>query len=86
VLEVHGWEAIGPRLTERSKKGDWAGMADEITDEMLEEFAVVTREDDVVDRLKERYTGRLDRLSFYFPGALGDDARRRALVRAFNEA
>ena len=84
VLEVHGWAELGPRLTERSKKGDWASMADAISDEMLEELAVVAREDDVVDRVKQKYAGYLDRLSFYFPGTLGDDGRKRALVRAFN--
>ncbi len=67
VLDVHGWADVGPRLTERSKKGDWAGMADEITDEMLEHYAVVATYDDLVDRIKKKYTGYLDRLGFYFP-------------------
>jgi len=86
VLQVHGWEEIGRRLTERSKKGDWAGMADEISDEMLDVFAVVAGEDDVVDRVKRKYEGYLDRIAFYFPATLGDEARKRAIVRAFNGA
>jgi len=84
VLALHGWAEVSRRLTERSKKNDWAGMADDISDEMLDVYAVVAKEDDVVDRVKQKYAGYLDRLSFYFPGSLGDDARRRAIVRAFN--
>ena len=41
VLEVHGWSEVGRRLTERSKRGDWAGLADVVTDEMVDAFAVV---------------------------------------------
>jgi probable F420-dependent oxidoreductase len=86
VLEVHGWGEIGRRLTERSKKGDWAGMADDITDEMVEVFAVVAKPDDVVDRVKQKYAGQLDRIAFYFPASLGSDGQRRAIIRAFNAA
>jgi probable F420-dependent oxidoreductase len=84
VLEVHGWGEVGRKLTERSKRGEWAAMADDITDEMLEAFAVVARENDVVDRVKRKYAGYLDRLTFYFPGSLGDEERRHAVVRSFN--
>lgn len=86
VLEVHGWAETGRRLTERSKKNDWAGMAEDVSDEMVDAFAVVAKEDDVVDSVKRKYDGYLDRLAFYFPVALGDEGRRRAIVRAFNGA
>ena len=86
VLALHGWSETGRRLTERSKRGDWAGMTEEISDEMLDVYAVVAKEDEVIDRVKRKYTGYLDRLTFYFPASLGDEARTRAIVRAFNGA
>jgi probable F420-dependent oxidoreductase len=65
VLDLHGWGDIGPMLTQKAAAGDWQGMAQEITDAMVEEFAVVGPEDEIADRLKARYTGLLDRLAFY---------------------
>jgi alkanesulfonate monooxygenase SsuD/methylene tetrahydromethanopterin reductase-like flavin-dependent oxidoreductase (luciferase family) len=65
VLEIHGWGDIGPVLTQKAAAQDWTGMAGEITDAMLEEFAVVGPEEEVADRLKSRYTGLLDRCAFY---------------------
>ena len=86
VLALHGWSDVSRRLTERSKRGEWSAMADDITDEMLDTYAVVAREDDVVDVVRSKYRGYLDRLSFYYPGSLGDAERRRAIVQAFNAA
>jgi probable F420-dependent oxidoreductase len=65
VLEVHGWGDIGPILTQKAAAHDWDGMASEITDAMLEEFAVVGPEDEIAERLKSRYTGLVDRVAFY---------------------
>lgn len=65
VLEMHGWGDIGPLLTQKAAAGDWHGMAAEITDAMLEEFAVVGPAEEIPDRLKARYAGLLDRLAFY---------------------
>jgi probable F420-dependent oxidoreductase len=84
VLALHGWADVSRRLTERSKRGEWAAMADDISDEMLDVYAITAREDDVVDRVKRKYAGTLDRLTFYFPASLGDETQRRAIVRAFN--
>ena len=38
-----------------------------ITDEKLNEFAVVTDEGNLADELKKRYTGVADRLMLYTP-------------------
>ena len=65
ILDLHGWGEIGPILTQKAAAGDWEGMAGEITDTMLEEFAVVGPEEEIPERLKARYTGLLDRLAFY---------------------
>ena len=35
VLDCHGWEDVTTKLHRKSVEGDWKGMADLITDEML---------------------------------------------------
>jgi hypothetical protein len=59
-------------------------MADLLTDEMLEAYAVVGSLDEVIPRLRERYDGLVDRISPYIPWALaGDRALLTQLVQAF---
>ncbi len=84
VLEAHGWGDTCYRLNEKAAKGDWAGMAAEITDEMLEVFAVTATYDELADQVRRKYEKYLDRVAFYFPFTSGDGARWRKIVRAFN--
>jgi len=84
VLEAHGWGETGRRLTEKSKRGDWAGMASEITDEMLDVYAVTATSDQVADAIQQRYARYFDRVAFYLPFRAGDKERWRRLVAAFN--
>jgi probable F420-dependent oxidoreductase len=84
VLEVHGWGAIGRRLTEMSKRGAWSDMANEISDEMLDVYAVAGPYDEIVDKVKKKYAGYLDRLAFYFPFRADERHRWRPIVEAFN--
>jgi probable F420-dependent oxidoreductase len=60
-----GFEGTSARLNSLLKAGDIAGMADAITDEMLEHFAVVGRWDEVADKLITRYSGRAERIISY---------------------
>ncbi len=66
VFEVHGWEEVGQRLFRLSMEGKWPEMADAITDEMLEVFAIVGTYDELVPRIKERYSGIVTTLDFGF--------------------
>jgi len=86
VLATHGWEGIVPDLHQRSLEGDWKGMANLITDEMLDTFAVSGTYDEIGGKLRQRYSGLLDRVALYQPyePAL-DDARAERLVREFNQ-
>jgi probable F420-dependent oxidoreductase len=65
VLELHGWGDACMRLNEKAAKGDWAGMANEITDDMLEVYAVTASHADLADKLKKKYDGLLDRFALY---------------------
>jgi probable F420-dependent oxidoreductase len=84
VLEVHGWGDTCHRLNEKAAKGDWGGMAAEITDEMLEVYAVTATYDDLADKVKQKYAGYLDRVAFYLPFSSGDSTPWRKIVSAFN--
>jgi len=85
VLDLHGWGDTCLRLNEKAAKGDWAGMADEITDEMLDVYAISGTYEEIADKIKRKYTGFLDRVSFYIPFSRGrDEGVWRRMVRAFN--
>ena len=86
VLDMHGWGEVCTRLNEKTAKGDWAGMAKEITDEMIDEFAVTGSPEEMPALLKARYAGLLDRVAFYQPYHPGQhDDRWRKIVEAFKE-
>ena len=64
VLELHGWE-MGDRLTAMSKRGEWAEMADLVTDDMVEAVAVTAPLADLGAAIRERYGNRVQRVGYY---------------------
>jgi probable F420-dependent oxidoreductase len=83
VLEAHGWGHVSAQLNERAARGDWAGMASLITDEMLAVYALEGPWDEVPSLVKRKYDGVLDRIAFYSPVRPGgDDAAWRQLIAA----
>ncbi len=66
VLEVHGWQDTGQELFRLSMEGKWPEMAAAMTDDMLDEFAVIAPYDQLAAKLKERYAGRVSTLDFGF--------------------
>jgi probable F420-dependent oxidoreductase len=85
VLDMHGWGDVAQRLNDKAAKGEWASMAKEITDEMLDVYTVSGNFDNIHDKVIERYDGLLDRLAFYHPYRAGtDDAEWRKLAKRFN--
>ncbi len=81
VLDTHGWGDVCERLNEKAAKGDWGGMAGEISDEMLDTFAVIGTHDEIAAKLRAKYTGLLDRVAYYMPYRPGEDdaVYRRAI-------
>lgn len=76
VLECHGWGETGMRLHRLSIEGKWGDMASEITDEMLDEFAVVGTYDEIVPKIRERYFGVVSTLDFGFSNQTPAQAER----------
>jgi probable F420-dependent oxidoreductase len=68
VLELHGWDTLGDELHALSvgrREDKWTAMRDLIDDEVLDTFAVVADPDDLSARVRERYSGLVDRFSVY---------------------
>ena len=55
VLDAHGWGDLQPRLQERTRAGDWAGMAALVHDDLLDAVAIVAPPDEVAPAIEERY-------------------------------
>lgn len=67
VLELHGWGDLHPELNRLSKEGKWEEMGTLIDDDILSAFAVVGEPSDVVQQIKSRFDGVVDRVMLSFP-------------------
>ncbi len=83
VLDVHGWGEVGEKLSALAARGRWNEMPTLITDEILNEIAIVAPPDEIPARIQSRYTGLLDRISFYAPFTPEDAPRWREMIQAF---
>ena len=70
VLECHGWGDLQTDLNRMSKRGEWDAMGECITDEILEEFAVVGEPETIGPQIKARYGHLVQRVmcDFAFAG------------------
>ncbi|MET0423828.1 MAG: TIGR03617 family F420-dependent LLM class oxidoreductase [Actinoplanes sp.] len=67
VLEQHGWGELADRLNGLSRRQAWAEMTAEITDEVLDTFAVSGDAPAVAAGLRDRFGDLIGRISFYTP-------------------
>jgi hypothetical protein len=70
-------------------EGKWQDMAAAITDEMLDEFAIIGTYDQLVPKIKERFSGLVTTLGFSFGfGArtAQDDERLTAIIEELKQA
>lgn len=72
VLELHGWGHLGEELNRLSKLGEWDEMGRLITDEMVNEIAIVAPPGQVAERLLATYGDVFTRTGFYAPYAVPD--------------
>jgi len=90
IFDQIGAEGTTARIRARQKAGDLAGMAAEVSDEVVDHVAVVATWDGVADALVARYGGMADRIVDYFggmdwlddPGRLGRWGEIARAVRA----
>ncbi len=87
VLKHHGWEEAALQLHHLSLEGRWQQMGQLISDEMLEQFAVIGTYDQLAPRLRERWGDICSTLFLPFP--IADDANSaaiRSVVRGLRSA
>jgi probable F420-dependent oxidoreductase len=81
VMECHGWGEVGQRLSHLAARGKWTEMPSEITDEMLDVFAVTGSPSELPRKLLAKYSGLLDRMALYAPFVFGEHEEHwKALV------
>jgi alkanesulfonate monooxygenase SsuD/methylene tetrahydromethanopterin reductase-like flavin-dependent oxidoreductase (luciferase family) len=86
VMDLHGWTTVAEKLSAHAARGEWAKMPVLITDEILNEFCLVTNEDNLARALKKRYDGIADRLTIYIPFVFGEKNEWwKRLVVSFKE-
>lgn len=87
VLEFHGWADIGLQLHKLSVEGKWQEMPKLITDEMLQEFAIVGTYDELVPQLRTRCTGLFTTILLDLPPAVRQDPDRvRSIIQALRQS
>ena len=64
VMKAHGWHDTHEKLYRMSVDGQWAEMGDHITDEMLNNFAVVGTYDEIVPKIRSTYGDFADSINF----------------------
>ena len=63
VFEAHGWQDLGQKLNDMSKKGQWQDMTKEISDDVVREFCAVGRFDEIEKEISRRFAGPIDVIS-----------------------
>ena len=64
VMRAQGWNDTHEKLYRMSIDGEWSQMGDEITDEMLESFAVVGTYDEIGKKIRSTYGKYASSVSF----------------------
>jgi len=73
VLHLHGWGEQATALHQMSREGRWKEMSAVITDEMLDEWAVSCRKEDLAATLLDRCGGLFSTVLLDLPPALRRD-------------
>ena len=73
VMSTHGWEDTAARLYRMSVDNRWGEMPGQITDDMLETFAVIGTHDEIVHKLKQAHSDYATSISFDIPTRIGEE-------------
>jgi probable F420-dependent oxidoreductase len=68
VLDALGAQGLFGRLHEMSKKGEWKRMSELIDEPLLDHFRVRAPQEELFDKVRERFAGLYDRVVLTVPG------------------
>lgn len=74
VFELHDWGDLAQQAAALSKDQKWEELAEMLPDEILHTVATIGTHETIVERLRQRYVGRVDRLEFSIPVKSDEDA------------
>lgn len=77
IFDQLGFEGTTARIRQCQKRGDLAGMAAVITDEILEHFITTGSWDGIADAIRARYLGTATRVVSYFGSMAVDEDPER---------
>ena len=84
VFELEGWGEVADQLKAFAAQGRWVEMPALITDEMLDLLVLRGSWAELPGKILKKYSGLLDRVSYYFPVVPGEDEDGwRATVAGF---
>ncbi len=63
VLDAHGWGDLQTELHTRSKRAGWDEMAQLVGDDVLDAFTIITSPGRLVEEVRARYGGIVDRIT-----------------------
>lgn len=83
VMELHGWTELAERLIGLSAQNRWDDMPALVTDEMLDELAIIGRWDELPKKLAEKWGGLVTSVNPVFgpPYAQLQERQRRCFLR-----
>lgn len=82
TFRLHDWGDIAEKASLLSREQRWDELPGLVTDEMLHTVATLGTHDEIADRLRERYAGRVDRIEFSIPVTDADDVERLRTILA----
>src|SRR6266851_5507050 len=86
AFESEGYGEVAAALQGHARAHRWAEMADLVSDEMLDAYAVVGTHDEIAAKLRTRYADLATSLDFAIPLAdAGDEATLRELILSLRE-
>ncbi len=86
ALDHLGFGEVGRRLHALSKRGDWDGSKDLVSDEMIEALVPQGRYDDIAEILLDDYGSIVDRITFPLPDDPAKDEQVGEVLRALRGA
>jgi probable F420-dependent oxidoreductase len=67
VLSHHGWQDVGDRLTRLAAEGNWDAMPAQLPGALVEMMVEQGTLEEVAHKVRSKYEGVLNRISFYTP-------------------
>ena len=86
TLEHHGWGEVGRALLERTRRGEWTGLRELVSDAMLDALVPTAPFAEIAALLRARYHGVADALTLRLPRDPSHDDAFARVISALRES